>query len=631
MMSSIVRSVVALVLAQCCCADSFHLPNNYIGDEASGSSALCMIDFSPGQADTNLMNPQTVKIPKTLPFASTHAGRNVILTTTNYVAPPLVAVSRMISVIIGGASPQLMIINQVGDDAIPHHLDILRGLGGADENRMKSQTLEILKTHTLAETYAIGNNALGNEEECALALACEETINGPEETAHKAVIDLPTNLGWVPMPWLYGNMHRIVHQLEDVLQSLVLYQAMLLVAISVISTVICFILFGSIRLSKIIVSGQRMIMMKPSAVAKNRYDLGVYVYIGDEVAQYRFPALSDLDDGACLVQLLGPELKDINPTVLDNDGDRCLDYRADKGDKDIKGFTITNFEIECKPGANGNATISACFAWNQNSDLGGNDTDAQISCPKPCHEPSYGQCLWPGTSSEGLPNIDGNINQAGDGWGDNLYGWNGNEYYALAHINMTISGNRSGSKYDVVGEALTGYDCSTKKFCVAAYLSNIAANEGCGIEDDDPDEAWVKFGPDSTECSLNDGTTTLNNNTLDAQFKYVIDPDASGRTIGYEACWDMTYEAGFKPGVLIKVHVNRLCGQDAEDTIATEEQCLFWIACPTASPTTASPTTERPTFTPTTARPTPTNRPQRPTKRPTTKKPTKRPITKRPK
>ena len=60
-------------------------------------------------------------------------------------------------------------------------------------------------------------------------------------------------------------MHQIVYQLEDVLQSLVLYQAMLLVAISVISAVICFII-GSIHLSKIIVSGRRMIMMKPSAV-----------------------------------------------------------------------------------------------------------------------------------------------------------------------------------------------------------------------------------------------------------------------------------------------------------------------------------------------------------------------------
>jgi hypothetical protein len=41
---------------------------------------------------------------------------------------------------------------------------------------MISQTLEISKTHTLAETYDIGNNALGNEEECALALAVEETV-----------------------------------------------------------------------------------------------------------------------------------------------------------------------------------------------------------------------------------------------------------------------------------------------------------------------------------------------------------------------------------------------------------------------------------------------------------------------
>ena len=67
------------------------------------------------------MNPQTVKTPKTIPLATTHAhaGGNVIPTTTNSVAPPLidwnllastrasyaaapfVAISRMISVIIG--------------------------------------------------------------------------------------------------------------------------------------------------------------------------------------------------------------------------------------------------------------------------------------------------------------------------------------------------------------------------------------------------------------------------------------------------------------------------------------------------------------------------------------------------
>jgi len=86
----------------------------------------------------------------------------------------------------------------------------------------------------------------------------------------------------------------------------------------------------------------------------------------------------------------------------------------------------------------------------------------------------------------------------------------------------------------------------------------------------------------------------------------------------------MTYEAGFTPGVLVKVHVNRLCGEAAEreDTIATDEQCLFWNgdgSCPTASPTTA-PTTARPTFKPTTVSPTT----KKPTKSPS-KKPTKTP------
>jgi hypothetical protein len=100
----------------------------------------------------------------------------------------------------------------------------------------------------------------------------------------------------------------------------------------------------------------------------------------------------------------------------------------------------------------------------------------------------------------------------------------------------------------------------------------------------------------------------------------------------------MTYEAGFTPGVLVKVHVNRVCGTgqaeaEAEDTIATEERCLFWIACPTASPTTASPTTVSPTFTPTTARPTTTKKPTKkpvPTKRPTKTPTSKRPTSKRP-
>ncbi|KAL3792470.1 hypothetical protein ACHAW5_005585 [Stephanodiscus triporus] len=497
-MSSIVRSIVALVLAQYCCADSLHLPNNFNGDEASGSSALCMIDYSLGQADMYLMNPQTVKIPKTLPFATTHADGNVILTTTNYVAPPLidwnllathasfaaapvVAISRMISVIIGGASPQLMIIQGGKMASMPSptilmcsaleecstsHVSargkegtlareeaILRGLGRADANQMTSQTLEISKTHSLAETYAIGNNALRNEDECALALAVEETINGLEDTACEAVIELSTNLGWAPMHWLYGNMHQIDHQLQDLLHSLVLYQAMSFVAISVISAVICFIL-GSIRLSKIIVSGRRIIMMKPSAVvmsltlaacfaghadASFNYSGGLCLKrasgldrctandVQARVTNYTGPpnctageiitinitteitvtatnrydlgiylginganALSDQGNTSCLVQTLGESDSIHNDGRVNNtDGDDCWDLNDKNGT--IVGFEINNFDYQCNAGEDGKAVLYACFAWDQNKNT---------YCPSICNSTS-GQtlCLNPGTEA----------------------------------------------------------------------------------------------------------------------------------------------------------------------------------------------------------------------------------------
>ena len=79
------------------------------------------------------------------------------------------------------------------------------------------------------------------------------------------MIEFPTNLGWVPMPWLNGKMHQIFDRLKEVQQSLVLYEAIAFITISIISAVICFII-SSIHLSKIIVSGRTMIVMKPSAV-----------------------------------------------------------------------------------------------------------------------------------------------------------------------------------------------------------------------------------------------------------------------------------------------------------------------------------------------------------------------------
>ena len=43
MMSSIVRSTMILLAAHICCADSLSLPYNFIGGNAVGSSAFCMV------------------------------------------------------------------------------------------------------------------------------------------------------------------------------------------------------------------------------------------------------------------------------------------------------------------------------------------------------------------------------------------------------------------------------------------------------------------------------------------------------------------------------------------------------------------------------------------------------------
>ena len=53
---------------------------------------------------------------------------------------------------------------------------MLRSLGGADANQMKSMTLEMPQTHTLAEIHVSGDIALGSVDECALSLASVEAV-----------------------------------------------------------------------------------------------------------------------------------------------------------------------------------------------------------------------------------------------------------------------------------------------------------------------------------------------------------------------------------------------------------------------------------------------------------------------
>jgi hypothetical protein len=62
---------------------------------------------------------------------------------------------------------------------------MLCGLGGADADEMKSHTLEIPMTRTLAEIHIGGVNALDNEEECVLASAFEEAERQCGETSSR--------------------------------------------------------------------------------------------------------------------------------------------------------------------------------------------------------------------------------------------------------------------------------------------------------------------------------------------------------------------------------------------------------------------------------------------------------------
>ncbi len=86
-------------------------------------------------------------------------------------------------------------------------------------------------------------------------------LNTLEESAPETVYELPPSLDLVLMPLTDVDIIQIVDRPKDVLQFLVLYTAVLFAAIFAMN---CFII-GTTRLSKIIVSrGRMIIMMQPS-------------------------------------------------------------------------------------------------------------------------------------------------------------------------------------------------------------------------------------------------------------------------------------------------------------------------------------------------------------------------------
>lgn len=113
------------------------------------------------------------------------------------------------------------------------------------------------------------------------------------------------------------------------------------------------------------------------------------------------------------------------------------------------------------------------------------------------------------------PKIDGYINRTGDGIGDTLVNWNGNEYDGFLQLNMHIAGVFT---KPIMGTAFVGYDCKSKLLCMAAYL---LANDACSVEVND-EESWVE---------LTDGNPAekLHRTSNGANFQYV---KYSGGTTG---------------------------------------------------------------------------------------------------
>jgi len=92
------------------------------------------------------------------------------------------------------------------------------------------------------------------------------------------------------------------------------------------------------------------------------------------------------------------------------------------------------------------------------------------------------------------------IDQVDDGLLDSTFGWNGSEYQGFTKMLLYNGGKNKDSATPAIGNATIGYDCSTSKLCVAAYLSNQTYFEGndCKVVESDG-SSWVSIGTGTDE------------------------------------------------------------------------------------------------------------------------------------
>jgi hypothetical protein len=164
-------------------------------------------------------------------------------------------------------------------------------------------------------------------------------------------------------------------------------------------------------------------------------------------------------------------------------------------------------------------TAVACFSGHAHA-----EEDAAPPGPAQC----YGSNSLPYTYLDGVtsPFINGTINQAGDGWGDNILGWNGTEYpnSSFVQVYMYVSGDQAGDgKSLLAGQAFVGF--GYPYLCVAAYLDYTTdGTTNCAVVESD-DSSWVQYNTNDPD--------RLKESTEGANFKYVrYSGGTSGRVIG---------------------------------------------------------------------------------------------------
>ena len=113
--------------------------------------------------------------------------------------------------------------------------------------------------------------------------------------------------------------------------------------------------------------------------AKQRFDIGMYVGLN--------ATSNALTGNQCYVTSLDNSLPQTNVDNLDQDV--CLDYNQVSNPETVY-ILATNINIKCNPSPNGNATVSACFVYDQNQ-----NTD----CTSRNCSGTVIPCLLPGTTS----------------------------------------------------------------------------------------------------------------------------------------------------------------------------------------------------------------------------------------